>query len=946
MAQIHEVEIRDIGENPRGAQDFSQAKASVDVAALTGIQSSMVIVLQNLDPHQTEKFGQFLADPVSQTFQVDPSEEGITVGYKPGVTNPATAALLEAASDLNLPLVAADVRVRRRLEGDLTEGEVQKVMSVFVNPQVQEITIGVPETLLITGEEPKTQRIPIIDADKDQLRDISKDKLFLDESEMQYIQDFFRNLGRNPTDAELETIAGRWSEHCVHKTFKADIYYDRDELLGIAGEHKDPLFKRLKDTARKHFKDLVWSAFEDNSGVIAFQDGYGIAIKWETHNSPSALDPVGGAATGTGGVLRDDLGTGTGISEINGSMYAFVVGDMDQDPLTLPSKIIHPRKLLQGLQKGVEYGNTVGIPTNNGSVHIHPDFAYKPTVLVGAWGVIKEERAQKGHPQIGDLVVVIGGRTGRDGIHGATFSSAAMTDRTVDVNRAAVQLGDPIEEKKIKDVVIAAGEAGIIRAVTDCGAAGLSSAVGEMGEETGVLADVSKLPVKYEGLAPWEKWMSESQERMVLAIAPENIHEFLSISKKFESEATVIGEFTDTKRLVVLNGSETIVDLSYDFLTTMPERNMAATANNRRFSEPENDRPEDWVEAFKKVLSHGNVCSIEPIARQYDHIVQGDSAGTPFLGKNFDGPADASYTTPLKRYGNEKATVIVSHALNPILNRIDPYKGSIWAAQVAMARFVAAGGNPDRAGLVNNYVSGDPRVPENMGALDKMVDAVCDFMDATGAPVISGKDSLSSTYRGEGKEIHIPPVLQISVIGGISDVNKTVSSDIKRTGSSLYHVGLANINMGGSVYYDTLGAIGNDVAITDPSVMADIYRGVHKAIQSGKILSAHAVGEGGIGTAIAQMAFGGDVGVDVNFEFGWDWPEVSFFDEAPGIIVEVSDDETAQKLFKNMPHRKLGITKEEKGFSLYDNGEKIFTAEMNVLKDAWQNPLKEVFPVA
>ncbi len=939
--QIHEVVVEDIGENPQGARDFEQIQITSDMPSITGVKTSTVFVLEGLDLDQTKTFAQrLLSDPVSQTFKIDSSEDGVTVGYKPGVTNPATSALMEGASDLGLPLVAADVRVRRSFEGDLTPHERWKVASVFVNPQVQEITIGVPDTLIFEGVEPKTQRIPIRKASIEELRELSKDKLFLDDAEMAYIQNYFREIDRDPTEAELETLAGRWSEHCVHKTFKADVIVD--------GQKRDPFFKRLVNASRRNWKEgFVWSAFEDNAGVIAFEDGFGIAVKLETHNSPSALDPIGGAATGSGGVFRDILGTGRGVSEVNGSMYMFVVGKMDQDPSTLPSDTIHPRNLLQGLEKGVEYGNTVGIPTNNGSVHQHPDFAYKPTVLVGAWGVIKEERAGKGHPEVGDLVVVIGGRTGRDGIHGATFSSAAMTDRTTTENKAAVQLGDPILEKKIKDVVIAAGEAGLIRAVTDCGAAGLSSAVGEMGEDIGVTVDVSKLPVKYSGLAPWEKWMSESQERMALAIDPTKIDQFLAICKKFESEATVFGVFDGSNKLHVKNGEETIVDLDYEFIRKIPPRVMTASTERQIFEERDISLPVDFVRSFKQVLSHGNVASIEPIARRFDHIVQGDSAMTPFVGVHFDGPSDASVTTPLKRYGNEKAAVVFAHSVNPVLNRIDPYHGALWASSVAMARYVASGGDPDRAGLVDNFVSGQPKNPKTMGALSEITDALCDFMDATGAPFISGKDSLSSTremtINGEKVVVDVPPLIQVSVIGGIPDVLKTVSTDIKRKGSSLYLVGQVDTSLGGSVYYDTQGQMGNEVPKADLNKIPAILRGVHQAIQTGEILSSHAVAEGGIATAVAQMAFGGDCGVemDLNIDSRADY---FLFSEPPGtIIVEIADTQTAERLLGNLPWMRLGTTTGEKQISVKNQGEELFAADLYELKEAWQKPMREVF---
>ena len=763
---------------------------------------------------------------------------------------------------------------------------------------------------------------------------LSKDKLFLDLQEMQTVQSYFEQLGRNPTDCELEIIAARWSEHCGHKTFKAKVIVD--------GIEKSPLFTRISETARKYFGDEVVSAFEDNSGVMKFYEGQAICGKVETHNSPSAIEPYGGAMTGSGGVFRDILGTGQGAKVIiSTDMFCFAPPDLD--PSKLPPGTLNPDYLQRRVVAGVrDYGNRMGIPTNNGSVHYHEDFRAKPTVIVGSYGIIPEDRAQMGQAIINDLVVAIGGKTGRDGIHGATFSSGEMTDRTINVNSSAVQIGNAIEEKRMSDAIIEARDKDLIRAITDCGAAGFSSAVGEMGENTGVTVDISKAPLKYPGLAPWEIWLSESQERMVTAIDPNNIQEFLDVCRKYNVEATVLGHFDGSDKLTVKFGDQVVANLDYSFLKDgLPQRVMTAHWEKPELEEGLPEVPSDWTATLKRVLSHGNVASKEPIVRQYDHGVQGTNALPPFTGENFDGPNDAVVLTPIlgKPYG-----MVKSHGMNPILNRIDPYWGSVWATAEAMANYVAVGGDPDQAVLVNNYIWPFPD-EESMGSLDRSVDAVVDCMDALQRPVVSGKDSLSSTYRGkDGQVIKIPPVLCMSVFGRIPDVKQTVTSDIKREGSNLYLVGALDANMGGSTYYDINGLVGNEVPKVDLDTLPKVLRGVHQAIKSGEVLACHDVSEGGVVSAVAEMAFGGNCGVQIDLDAQMERPDMFLFNETAGtFVVEVADAETAKKLFGDLPHMVLGKTTQDKTISVKVGDKDLLAASTDELKQAWQEPLRRIF---
>lgn len=940
---LHEIRVGYLDKDIKGQEVATEVQRTIGIPELERVKTARVYRLEGIGENEAHKLAETLfCEPIDQQYTLNQplitdAQHVLEVAYKPGVMNPEVASIIKAAKDLGVNLLAADSSTEYAFYGSLSPEEVNRVVErLLVNKTVERVVTKKPETLIITGEPRPVKTVPIRDASLDQLMNLSKDKLFLNEQEMQVIQNYFRELDREPTDCELEIIAARWSEHCGHKTFKAKVMVD--------GVEKPPLFSRISETAKQYFGDLVVSAFKDNSGVMKFYEGQAICGKVETHNSPSAIEPYGGAATGSGGVFRDTLGTGQGAKVIlSTDMFCFAPPDLDSNKL--PPGTLHPDYLQRRVVAGVrDYGNRMGIPTANGSVHYHEDFRAKPTVIVGAYGIIPEEKAQKGEPQIGDLVVVIGGRTGRDGIHGATFSSGEMTDRTINVNSSAVQIGNAIEEKRMADVIVEARDRDLIRAITDCGAAGFSSAIGEMGEDTGVSVDISQAPLKYPGLSPWEIWLSESQERMVTAIDPSKIQEFLAVCKKYNVEATILGHFDGSNKLIVMFGEQAAADLDYDFLKHgLPQRVMTAHWEKPQFDEATPELPADWLNAVKKVLSHGNVASKEPIVRQYDHGVQGTNALPPFGGENFDGPNDAVVLTPIlgKPYG-----MVKSHGMNPILNRIDPYWGSIWAATEAMANYVAVGGDPDQAVLVNNYIWPFPD-GESMGSLDKSVDAVVDFMHTLQRPVISGKDSLSSTYRGkDGQIIKIPPVLCISAFGRIPDVSQTVSSDIKKEGSALCLVGALDTNMGGSTYYDINGLVGNEVPKVDLELLPQVLKGVHQAVRSGQVLACHDISEGGVITAIAEMAFGGDCGVQIDLDPQVDRPDIFLFNETAGnFVVEVEDEEVAKKLFADLPHLILGRTTKDKTVSVKvgENKTLLFAASTDELKQAWQEPLRRIF---
>src|SRR3989344_6013730 len=910
--------------------------------------------LENIKQNEAEILAEKLfCENINQIYSINkPLINGVNhvceISYKPGVMNPEVASILKAAFDLGISPLAIDSSIEYFFYGKIKKEKIEEIIKKLnlLNPTIEHIVKLIPKTLIIKGVAGKTLTIPIRKMTNTDLLELSKDKLFLNLEEMKIIQNYFNKIKRDPTDCELETLAQTWSEHCAHKTFKAKLIVD--------GKQKEPLMKRLKKEALKHDKNIV-SAFVDNSGVIDFYDGTSICGKVETHNSPSAIEPYGGAMTGSGGVFRDVVGTGKSAKTIiSTDIFCFAKPDMDLS--NLPDGCLPPAYLLKRVIAGVrDYGNRMGIPTNNGSIHFHDDFRAKPTVIVGAYGIIPTSKAKKRQHKIGDLVVAVGGKTGRDGIHGATFSSGEMTHNTINVNSSAVQIGNAIEEKRTFDAILEARDKNLISATQDCGAGGFSSAIGEMGEETGVKINLEKAPLKYQGLSPWEIWISESQERMVLAIPKSKLNKFLNICKKYNVDATVLGKFDGSKKLRVYYKKELICNLDMKLLHGgLPQRKMIAqrfTQNKvQTYKEPAVPKTEkDWVSIFKKIISHGNINSKEPILRMYDHSVQGTNSLQPFSGEKLDGPNDAVVIRPIleKPYG-----MIISHGLNPVLNNIDPYWGSIWAGTEAIANYIAIGGDYKNAALINNYIWPFPD-EESLWSLDKSVDAVVDFMKTLKIPVVSGKDSLSSTYRGkDGAVIKIPPVLCMSVFGKIPNTSKTITSDFKKENSSFVLVGKMDFSrMGGSIYYETQEIRHGEVPHVDLEILPKTLTRIYRGIVQGKILSCHDISEGGLITALFEMCIGGGMGATIHLRCGRmdssevNHPEAFLFNETAGcFIVEVEHESTAKNLFTDVPFLMLGKTTKEKLITVQRNNRKMFSADVALLKKVWQEPMKKLFP--
>jgi phosphoribosylformylglycinamidine synthase II len=807
----------------------------------------------------------------------------VEVIFRPGVTDNLANDMLAGLRPLGLG-DGTQVRTGQRftLSGSLSGEALEDIAQrVLCNPLIQTYTLGpIAPTFThpATTARPWTREIALREADDEKLMEISDHGvLALDLEEMRSIRDYFRRQGRDPTDVELETLAQTWSEHCGHKTFKAVIEYREiasppspsvhlvppEESEGTKGTQiiDGLLSTYLRSATEQIAADWVLSAFVEDAGIIRFDDRSELSFKVETHNHPSALEPFGGANTGTGGVIRDILGVS---AQPIAATDVLCFGPLNLDWDELPTQVLHPRRVFNGVVSGIEdYGNKIGIPTLSGAILFDPGYTANPLVYCGCAGLAPRGAHPQG-PQVGDLILLVGGRTGRDGIHGATFSSLELTSQTGEELGSAVQIGNPIEEKRFTQVILQARDQGLYSAITDCGGGGLSSSVGEMGAELGAEVALDRVPLKYAGLKPWEIWISEAQERMILAVPPANLTAIRGLFAAEDVETTVIGSFTGDGWLRLSYQQETVAELEMEFLHRgQPRMHLRAEWRSPDESDPHLDEPADLTPYLLSILADPNVASKESVIRRYDHEVQGRTAGKPLVGTGDDGPADAAVLQP--RYDSARG-VVISCGINPRLGMIDPYWMAMANIDEAVRNAVAVGGDPDRTAVLDNFCWGNPRVPNRLGTLVRAARGCYDGAVGFGTPFISGKDSLNNEYRDtlSGELVSIPPTLLISAISLTPDVRRTVSMDLKETGSSLYVVGETQPELGGSYYYKVHGVDGGRVPRVDTQSAQARYRALFRAIQGGLILSAHDCSEGGLGVALAEMAIAGRSGVEAD----------------------------------------------------------------------------------
>ncbi|MBI2805442.1 MAG: phosphoribosylformylglycinamidine synthase subunit PurL [Planctomycetes bacterium] len=973
---LWEVEIFAKGadaERARIAEEYDLLTHSTAGDEIVEKTSRGYLLLGDLDREDVERLAaDLLVDPVAESGEIHGANAHgeiecagpATVLLKPGVMDPAAMSVIQTARQLGIAVESAQT-FRRYFWTGKPFDQAAMFRKVLCNEAIERvIDHHLTESALGLGTQYAFRRIvvPIRALDDASLMQLSRDgQLSLSLDEMRTITAHFTDLARDPTDIELETIAQTWSEHCSHKTLKGiiEIVHPHPRPLTSGGTEEIARYENLlKETIfgatqeiRKRLGADDWciSVFEDNAGVVKFDDDFHVCFKVETHNHPSAIEPYGGANTGIGGVIRDPMGTGMGARPIcNTDVFCFA--PPDTPPEALPQGVLHPKKVMKGVVAGVrDYGNRMGIPTVNGAVCFDPRYLGNPLVFCGTVGLIPVDKAFKS-AKAGDLIVAIGGRTGRDGIHGATFSSIELTHESETVSGGAVQIGNAITEKKLLDVLLQARDLNLYNAVTDCGAGGFSSAVGEMGEKIGARVDLDQAPLKYQGLTYTEIWISEAQERMILAVPPEKWKRLQALCASEEVEGTAIGTFEATGKLRLHYHGEQVADLDMRLLHDGRPQVVRLAATPKACDEPalastDSEKP-DFNRVLLDILGRYNVCSKEWIIRQYDHEVQGGSVIKPLVGVGNDGPGDAAVVTPV--LGSWRGLAI-GNGICPQLGDLDPYLMACHAIDEAVRNVVAVGADPTRIAILDNFCWGNTARPEVLGSLVRAAEACRDVALAYMMPFISGKDSLNNEFNASGKLIVIPPTLLISAMGQVPDVRRCVTMDLKEPGNLLFLVGVTRSEMGGSHFHLVTGRTGGRVPPVDLRNAPQIFARLHEAIRTGMVRSCHDLSEGGLAVAIAEMAFAGGVGADITKpaiernEAPGTTDEIRLFAEsASRFLVEVRPQHADQfrRVLEPMPVSEIGVTVKEPRLRIAAaNGEWNIWLSLRQMKDAWQKPL-------
>ena len=998
--RLFEVTTKDLDGLPdaRGESVRSMLKADhgIDVSSVRVILGYQV----RSDVSDTEAESliyDLFADPVIEVGSLDsrmldvfqnPPEAAIQVGFKPGVTDNSGQAGLDGLLTLFPNQSSANVATFTTyafwgIDGRISPDELAATLH---NPMIERAAVAgrgecskgiwplleFPEVPPATFQEPATVDLEVSD---DELIEISeKGLLALNLNEMRAIQAHYRDpmvrsvreemglpLDR-PTDAELECLAQTWSEHCSHKIFAARIRH----MDKVTGEDStiDSLFKtHIMQPTLDIQGDVDWllSIFHDNSGVISWNDDWSVCIKAETHNSPSALDPYGGAITGIVGVNRDILGTGLGARPIaNTDVFCFGPPDYSG---TIPPGLFHPSRVFRGVHSGVRSGgNESGIPTVNGAIVFDERYIGKPLVFCGTVGIMPRllPDGRESHvktPQPGDVVYMVGGRVGSDGIHGATFSSLELTEESPS---SAVQIGDPITQKKMLDMILEARDAGLIQVITDNGAGGLSSSVGEMAELTGgAVLDLGTVPLKQAGLSSWEILVSESQERMTVGVRPEDCAAFEALADLHEVEATAVGSFTDSGAFVVRHGNTPVANLPIQFLFDGCPQLMLESEWQPPVHLPVETPDLDEIEMgviLGRLLARPNVASKEWWVRSYDHEVIAQSVIKPFVGTNHDAPGDAAVIAPLQ--GGTQG-LVVSNGIAPRYSDIDAYAMAAASVDEALRNAVCVGVDLDLISGLDNFCWPDPiestKTPDGKYKLAQLVRAnraLDDVCRAYRLPCISGKDSMKNDAMLGGEKISVPPTLLFSLLGNHHDVRKAVSSDFKKPGDAIFLVGQTHQELGASelsymLRDDGAGGIGGAVPEIDPERNMAAYRALTTAMSRELVVSAHDCSDGGLAVALAECCFGSDSGAKVDITPLWTdcdnldtWG--ALFGESLGrILVSTSPDdrETFEKSMEGVTCHYIGDVSEGDDISFSREGDAILSASMKGLRESWKGTL-------
>lgn len=946
----------------------------------------------------------------------------VEVSFRLGVTDNTGKAAEEALELVQISQVRVHTGTLYFLYGQLTHGEVERITKGFLaNDLIHKIRL-IPwgeflqwdrfSPMNLVAEIPKqgekVQVIPL-QMGMEALLKMSEDKGWaLSRDELEHIRKYFRQdqvieerakrgLPASPTDVEMEILAQTWSEHCKHKIFMSSIDYQEvnqkeypDYPLPQLGTKKiHHLFKTyIKGATLKIMEErgITWpvSIFSDNAGMVRFDQHVDLCIKVETHNSPSALDPYGGALTGILGVNRDIMGCGMGARPVaNTNIFCLSSPTTPQvsERQLWPASLKHPRQILQGVHLGIaDGGNKSGIPTVNGSLVFDDDFSGKPLIFCGTLGVIpqqvgpkKDIKSFRKTPQVGDLVVVIGGAVGKDGIHGATLSSLEMNESTP---ATMVQIGDPLTQKRVMDFLMEARDLGLYTCLTDNGAGGLSSSVGEMALMTGGASiDLIHCPLKYGGLSPYEIMVSESQERMTLSVSPGDFPAFAELAENRGVTAVVLGKFDQSNFLQVFYRGEAVAFLSLDFLHhSLPPMQLKATwkgpqerswlgvwrkegDQRSKLQKEDWQRPELIKEALLKLLQLPNICSKESLVRQYDHEVLAATHIRPFVGGRGEGPSDAGVLSLAPYGGEEKRGVAIGHGIAPKLSHFDTYLMAQWAVDEAMRNVVATGGNPQKTCLVDNFCWPDPvasaKNPDGEHKLAQLVRACQGLYESTqvfAAPLVSGKDSMKNDYTGrdgQGRplKISVPPTLLMTAVSDVEDLSFTATSDFKEAGDLLYLLGRWESGWGGSEFQQLFHWEGVEKAFPpkiDLKANAQLYIHLHQGLRQGFFRSVHDLSDGGALVAVVESMIGGNLGADLNLHFAHtgekflEW----LFNESPGrFVVSVPPEMRIpfEQFFSSMPITSLGKVSQEKGLRVSTQDVTLLQVSLEELKRSWRS---------
>lgn len=998
--RLFEVTTKDIEglKDARGESIRSMLKADhgIEVASVRVILGYLV-KSDISEKDATSLIYDLFADPVIEVGSMDsrmlgdfsiPPEAAIQVGFKPGVTDNSGQAGLDGLITLfpEQSTSSVSTQITYAFWGVSEQTSPNELAAKLYNPMIERAsvagrddcingnwpTLEFPESPKAIFQEPATIDLEV--SDEDLIKISENGLLALNLQEMKAIQSHYRDPvvrsdrdekglpSDRPTDAELECLAQTWSEHCSHKIFAARISHT-DKVTGEVSDI-DSLFRtHIMQPTLDIQEDVDWllSIFHDNSGVISWNDDWSVCIKAETHNSPSALDPFGGAITGIVGVNRDIIGTGLGARPIaNTDVFCFGSPDFSGE---LPKGLFHPSRVFRGVHSGVRSGgNESGIPTVNGAIVFDDRYIGKPLVFCGTVGIMPRllPDGRESHvktPQPGDVIYMVGGRVGSDGIHGATFSSLELTEESPS---SAVQIGDPITQKKMMDMILEARDSGLIQVITDNGAGGLSSSVGEMAELTGGAdLDLGKVPLKQSGLSSWEILVSESQERMTVGVRPEDCAEFEELANLHEVEASAVGSFTDTGVFLVRHGDTPVASLPIEFLFDgCPQLLLESewkTPVHLPVVTPDLDG-EEMGKILSRLLARPNVASKEWWVRSYDHEVIAQSVIKPFVGVNQDAPGDAAVIAPI--HGGTQGLVI-SNGIVPRYSDIDAYAMVAASVDEALRNAVCVGVDLDLVAGLDNFCWPDPiesaKTPDGKYKLAQLVRAnraLDDICRAYRLPCISGKDSMKNDAMLGGEKISVPPTLLFSLMGNHHDVRKAVSSDFKRPGDAIFLVGQTYQELGASelsymLRDDGVGGIGGTVPKIEPERNMTAYKALVAAMGKELVASAHDCSDGGLAVALAECCFGSDTGATLDITPIWSDCEYldtwgALFGESLGrILVSTSQDnrDEFEKSMGGVTCNYIGYVSKGDEISFSRDGAVLLTASMNDLRESWKGTL-------